>query len=164
MLLQRIDGLSAAATTVVAPPQILAGNGKELGKPDIFQGERDKYGDWSFVMKAYMMSADGRYQEAFTHVEAFQVPLPNAVLSAAERDLSTRPYFALVMLRRDKAQDKMAKISHGDGFEAWRQFTLDYDPKIKTRRVGLLMSILTAKVLWGSEPGHRQVRDHDQRV
>ena len=148
MLLQRIEELSsAAATPVGAPPQFLAGSGKELGKPDMFHGERDKYADWSFVMKAYMMSADGRYQDIFTHVEASEVALPNAVLSAAERDLSTKLYFALVMLCRDKAQDKMSKIPHGKGFEAWawRQFTLDYDPKIKTRRVGLLMNILTTK-------------------
>ena len=34
----------------------------------------------------------------------------------------------------------MAKISHREGFKAWRQFILDYDPKVKTRKVGLLIT------------------------
>ena len=59
--------------------------------------------------------------------------------------LSLQLYYLVVMLFRTPAQDKMSTVSPGEGLEAWRQSVLDWDPKIRARRVGLPIKILTAK-------------------
>eukprot|EP00959_Pyramimonas_sp_CCMP1952_P325402 6810935-Pyramimonas_sp.AAC.1 len=51
----------------------------------------------------------------------------------------------MVMLFRDAAQDKMSTILAREGLEAWRRAILDWDPEIRTRKVGLLIKILTVK-------------------
>jgi len=48
------------------------------------------------------------------------------------------------MLSRSKAQSKLEKVSAGEGLEAWRQFTLDWHPKVKTRKVAMLLRLFTA--------------------
>ena len=36
-----------------------------IGKPDMYYGEREKWRDWSMVLKAYMMAVDPDYVDAF---------------------------------------------------------------------------------------------------
>ena len=116
-----------------------------IGKPECFYGERDKFKDWSFLFKAYMSAVNPTYLDAFTRIEQSPVPMVNAVLSPRSVDLSSQLYFILVMMSRGKALDKISTVDAGDGFEAWRVYAEDYDPRIRTRRVGLLVQILTAK-------------------
>jgi len=116
-----------------------------IGRPDLWHGEKEKYPDWSFVFKGFMVAIDSRYQEIFERVENADAPVSNRDLDPANRHLSTQLYYILVMLSRDKAQDKIKKIAAGEGFEVWRNISLDYDPKVRTRRVALLIKVLTAK-------------------
>ena len=116
-----------------------------IGKPDVFFGGRDKYADWAFVFKAYTSAVDPRFAPAFDKIECSEVPLHNAALEPSERSMSTQLYYILVMLSRGKAQSKIAKVSSGEGFEAWRQFAMDWDPRVKTRAVGQLVKLLTMK-------------------
>jgi len=116
-----------------------------IGKPDLWHGEKEKFPDWSFTFKGLMVAIDSRYQEIFERVENSVEPLNNNDLDGVNRHLSTQLYYILVVLSRDKAQDKIRKITAGEGFEVWRNISLDYDPKVRTRRVALLIKVLTTK-------------------
>ena len=115
-----------------------------IGKPDMFFGEREKWKDWSMVLKAYMMAVDPEYVGAFERLDNAAVTLHNASVSPRSSKLSVQLYYVLVMLSRAKAQDKLNVVGQGEGFLAWQRFLADYDPKIRTRRVGMLIQILTA--------------------
>ena len=115
-----------------------------IGKPDMFFGEREKWKDWSMVLKAYMMAVDAEYVEAFGRLDSAAVTMLNGSLSPRSSKLSVQLYYVLVMLSRAKAQDKLNVVGQGEGFSAWQRFFADYDPKIRTRRVGMLIQILTA--------------------
>ena len=45
-------------TTMEAPPL----DTKALGKPDLFHGDRDKYPEWAFVVRAYMTALNPNFR------------------------------------------------------------------------------------------------------
>ncbi|CAK0856447.1 unnamed protein product, partial [Prorocentrum cordatum] len=100
-----------------------------IGKPELFYGERAKWSDWAFIFRAYLAAIDAKNVDLDQPWKA---------------SLSSQLYYLMVMLFRSAAQDKMSTVSSGEGLEAWRQSVLDWDPKIRTRGVGLLIRILTA--------------------
>ena len=67
----------------------------------------------------------------------------NAILTQEEVDLSSQLYYILVMLLRDRPLDRMHNVGIGEGLEGYRQLSLEYEPKVQSRFVGLWMSILS---------------------
>ena len=114
-----------------------------LGKPQAFDGDTARYSDWSFVLKSYMSAVDPAYTEAFREIEASEVSMVNATLSADDVDLSTQLYYVLVMLTSGPALTKVYNAGVSEGFEAWRQFALEWEPRLASRHVGLLMRIMS---------------------
>eukprot|EP00929_Paragymnodinium_shiwhaense_P111971 TRINITY_DN8021_c0_g1_i4.p1 TRINITY_DN8021_c0_g1~~TRINITY_DN8021_c0_g1_i4.p1 ORF type:complete len:1618 (+),score=271.11 TRINITY_DN8021_c0_g1_i4:701-5554(+) len=114
-----------------------------LGKPGSFDGDVTKLPDWSFKFRSYMCAVDSRYTEMFEHVETSLVPTLNAVLEEKDVRMSTQLYHVLVMLCSGAALDKVHNVGQSEGFEAWRQFSLQWQPRVVTRFVGLLMQILS---------------------
>ena len=53
-----------------------------------------------------------------------------------------RMYYILVMTTAGAALDKCHNAGVNEGFEAWRQFVMEWEPKLRTRYVGLLMNVL----------------------
>ena len=51
-------------------------------------------------------------------------------------------YYILVMTTAGAALDKCHNARVNEGFEAWRQFVMEWEPKLRTRYVGLLMNVL----------------------
>ena len=139
-------GTEPAASVGSRPPDLESRlvDTRVIGKPDMFFGEREKWKDWSMVLKAYMMAVDPEYVGAFERLDNAAVTLHNASVSPRSSKLSVQLYYVLVMLSRAKAQDKLNVVGQGEGFSAWQRFLADYDPKIRTRRVGMLIQILTA--------------------
>ena len=115
-----------------------------LGRPDMYYGEREKWKDWSFVFRVYMMAVDPEYANTFERIERSDVAMYNASLSPRTKKLSMQLYYVIAMLSRAKAQDKINVVPEGEGCVAWQRFLADYDPKVKTRRVGMLLQILRA--------------------
>ena len=116
-----------------------------LGKPDQFAGDGMKYPDWSFKLKSYMGAVDVRYQALMLSCENSTVPVLNAIMSGEEAQLSTQLFYVLVMLTSGSALDKCHNCGVNEGFEAWRSFAMEYEPKLKTRTVGMLMQVLGFK-------------------
>ena len=51
-------------------------------------------------------------------------------------------YNMLVMTTAGAALDKCHNASVNESFKAWRQFVMEWEPKLRTRYVGLLMNVL----------------------
>ena len=115
---------------------------RAIGKPDQFDGDPMKYADWSFKLRSYLGAVDQRYQEEMRKTESSSTPRLNANLGSEESALSTQMYYILVMATAEAALDKCHNACVNEGFEAWRQFVMEWEPKLRTRYVGLLMNVL----------------------
>ena len=113
-----------------------------IGKPDQFDGNPMKYAGWSFTLRSYLGAVDQRYQQELTTTETSSTPRLNATLGSDEIALSTQMYYILVMPTAGAALDKCHNAGVNEGFEAWRQFVMEWEPKLPTRYVGLLMNVL----------------------
>ena len=102
-----------------------------IGKPDQFDGDPMKYADWSFKLRSHLGDVDQRYQEELTKTVASSTPRLNANLGSEESAPTA-----------GAALDKCHNASVNEGFEAWRQFVMEWEPKLRTRYVGLLMNVL----------------------
>ena len=71
------------------------------------------------------------------------MPVLNATLTEEDVSLSTQLYYVLVMLCSGPALNKCYNAGVTEGFESWRQFVLQWEPKLASRFVGLLMQLLT---------------------
>ena len=58
------------------------------------------------------------------------------------RERGKRTQHADVMTTAGAALDKCHNAGVNEGFEAWRQFVMEWEPKLRTRYVGLLMNVL----------------------
>ena len=105
-------------------------------------GDPMKYADWSFKLRSYFGAVDQRYQEELMKTESSSTPRLNADLGSEESALSTQMYYILVMTTAGAALDKCHNAGVNEGFEAWRQFVMEWEPKLRTRYVGLLMNVL----------------------
>ena len=147
------------------PPSLV--DSRLLGKPESFTGDPQKYPDWSFKLKAYLGAIDVRYQALMAHVEQSNGPLLNAGLSDEEAQLSTQLYYVLVMLSSGAALDKGHNAGVNEAFETWRNFVMEYEPRLRTRTVGLLMQVLSYKfsgnVATKLDGFERLVRDYESQ-
>ena len=70
------------------------------------------------------------------------------------------------MLCRERALDKLNSSGENEGLEACRQFYLEYNPRLKTRYVGLLLEILRYKfeddLVPCIEAFERKVREYEK--
>jgi hypothetical protein len=147
------------------PPSLV--DTRLLGKPENFTGDPQKYPDWSFKLKAYLGAIDVRYQALMANVEQSNGPLLNVGLPPEEQQLSTQLYYVLVMLSSGPALDKCHNAGVNEGFETWRNFVTEYEPRLRTRTVGLLMQVLSYKfsgnVATRLDGFERLVRDYESQ-
>ena len=138
-----------------------------LGKPEVFRGEAASFNDWNFVLRSYLGALDKRFQTLLARCESSELPLWNRGLSPEEQGLSTQLYYILVMLCRDRALDKLRNSGENEGLEAYRQLYLEYNPRLKTRYVGLLLEILRYKfegdLVTCIEAFERKVREYEKQ-
>ena len=106
-----------------------------IGKPDQFDGDPMTYADWSFKLRTYLGVVDQRYQEELAKTEASPTPRLNATLDSEGSALSTQMYSILVMTTAGAALDKCHTACVNEGFEAWRQFVMEWERKLRTRCV-----------------------------
>ena len=146
---QRLASQLAAGIPAGTPPTttstVTAGlvDTRILGRPESFSGETTKYPDWSFKLKSYMGAVDQRYQILMNQAESSSVAVLNVAMNPDEAQLSTQLYYVLVMLTSGPALDKCHNAGVNEGFEAWRSFAQEYEPKLKSRTVGTLMQVLS---------------------
>ena len=132
---------AAAGSSARARPGLV--DTRLIGKPQSYDGDASRFADWAFVFKAYMSALDPAYQDAFEEIEGSQVPVLNATLPDKDVHLSTQLYYVLVMLCTGPALNKCYNAGVTEGYESWRQFVLQWEPKLASRFVGLLMQLLS---------------------
>ena len=113
-----------------------------IGKPDQSDGDPVKYVDWSFKLRSYLGAVDQEYQQELTTTETSSTPRLHATLGSEESALSTQMYYILVMTTAGAALDKCHNAGANEGFEAWKHFVMEGEPKLRTRYVGLMMNVL----------------------
>ena len=83
-------------------------------------------------------------------------PTPNAtIIDDEDRALSAELYWMMLMICKGAALNIVFLAGDSEGFEAWRQPTEKYEPKMRTQFAGKLMSILSCSLQddTGSPPG-----------
>ena len=103
---------AASPPSVTDPSRII--DTRVIGKPDMFYGEKEKWKDWSFQLRIYMMAVNQVYSEMFGRIDDADVPMQNRALSPRSRSLSMQLYYVLAMLCRAKAQDKINTVTEGE--------------------------------------------------
>ena len=130
-----------------------------LGKPSDFSEAQDAWRDWSTVFKGYAGAAIPRLQKLMDDAAKATEPTPNAtILDDDDRAASAQLYWMMLMICKGAALNTVFLAGDSEGLEAcWRQLTEKYEPKMRTRFAGQLMSILSTHskvtLLSGSPPG-----------
>ena len=115
-----------------------------LGKPSDISGAQDAWRAWSTVFKGYAGAAVPRLQKLMDTEAKATEPTPNAtILDDDDRAASSQLYWMLLMICKGAALNTVFLAGDSKGLEAWRQLTEKYEPKMRTRIAGQLMSILT---------------------
>ena len=86
-----------------------------------------------------MGALDSRYQQLFAEAEQSAVPDLDATRDSTDVTLSAQLRYVLVTLSTDTALDKCHHAGISEGLETWRQTTVEWEPKLMSRYVGLLL-------------------------
>ena len=78
---------------------------RNLGKPEIFNGEAAKWRDWSLVLRSYISAVDHNAVALMSRAEASPNPVLNLTLDAAAAAISAQLYYVLVMTCTGTALD-----------------------------------------------------------
>ena len=145
----RIQQLEAAAATGGKGKGAggLSIDARQIGKPEIFDGTGSKFRDWSIVFRSYATLANPLLGDLLRRADAYtgsedDEPLNNASMNEVTATASRDLYHLLLSLCRGVALDKVINATEGEGATAWSMLVSRYEPKLKTRQAGLLMSIL----------------------
>ena len=118
---------------------------RQLGKPEAFKGDPEAFEDWSFIFEAYMCCVDRRFAAVFERIRFSDVSQLNLRLNPVEVEMSTQLYYTLVMLLRGRPLDVCHNCGNGEGFETYRKLYSDSKPRVASRFVGTLTSLLATK-------------------
>ena len=95
------------------------------------------------MFKGYAGAAVPRLQKLMEEAMKAGVPILNAtILEEDDRAASTQLYWMMLMICKGAALNIVFLAGDSEGLEAWRQLTEKYEPKMRTRFAGQLMSIL----------------------
>ena len=85
-----------------------------------------------------------RLQKLMTEAAEATTPIPNAtILEDEDRAASTQLCWMVLMICKGAAPNIVFLSGDSEGLVAWRQLTEKYEPKMRTRFAGQLMSILS---------------------
>ena len=123
---------------------------KSLGKPGPFSGKETEWSSWSFVFLSWvsMLSSEMR-AEVKLAVESTTVA---TTTDPAVNGRSSQLYHMLVLLCKGRALhilQSMHERGETNGYEAYRQLAVLYEPRTATRTMGLLHEVLNPS--WPSE-------------
>ena len=108
------------------------------------QGALDAWRDWSTVFKGYAGAAIPRLRKLMDNAVKATEPTPNAtIVDDEDRAPSAQLHWMMLMICKGAALNTVFLAGDSEGLEAWRQLTERYEPKMRTRFAGQLMSILS---------------------
>ena len=111
------------------------------------RGAQEAWRDWSTVFKVFAGAAVQRLHKLMNDAAKAAAPIPNAtVLDDDDREASAQLYWMMLTICKGAALNTVFLAGDSEGLEAWRQLTEKYEPKMRTRFAGQLMSILSCSL------------------
>ena len=111
-----------------------------------FDGDDDKWPGWWFKLQSYLKANHLGYEGMIERIaaETDVANLNNAVLSAADKKLSSSLYYVLGLTMTDESTSLkiVRNVAVGEGAIALHSLLAEYQPDIVVRHLGLLMSTM----------------------
>ena len=97
------------------------------------------------MFEGYAGAAIPRLQKLMDDAAKAAAPIPNAtIMDENDRAVSTQLYWMMLMICKGTALNIVFFAGDSEGLPAWRQLSEKYEPKMRTRFAGQLMSILSS--------------------
>ena len=117
-----------------------------VSKPDSFDGEEGKWGEWSFVFLAYCTGLSQHLGDLMEAALREENPITLEGLTEENKELAKQLMVMLTLLCRKKALRIIRNVrERGNGIEAWRQLGRQVDTGGTTRDLTALTKILQYK-------------------
>ena len=91
-----------------------------LSKPPVFNSEDEKWQEWKFIFKSYIVLLSHAMYELMQQAEASEVPLAISTLSETAQAHGRTLYAVLAQLLRGRALKLLMTVPQNNGLEAWR--------------------------------------------
>eukprot|EP00971_Amphidinium_carterae_P309626 6153331-Amphidinium_carterae.1 len=118
---------------------------RQLGKPDVFNGELQKFNDWKVIAKAYASCINPRMGILMETAAGAsrEDDIMNINLDAIDKGISTQLYYILLLLTRQQPMTLVVNSGEQEGLIAWRRILFHYEPDQHTRYAGILLNLLS---------------------
>ena len=116
---------------------------RNLGRPSQFNGTDSGWRDWSVVFRSYAARVHPALKDEVQRVERLSTAETNVGLIETEQVLaSTDLYHLLLHSTSGAALDRVVNAGSAEGLRAWHLLVERYDPHIRSRTAGQLLSLL----------------------
>ncbi|CAK0890329.1 unnamed protein product, partial [Prorocentrum cordatum] len=136
---------AAAAAAAQAPdpgPERMAADMKMIAKPEMFDGAKPPWRDWSVVFEAFAGATNPNMAAAMARAKRVAELVLMTNLEPGDMQLSRTLGYWLIQTCRSQALDVVLSAGTLEGFEAWRQLHLRFEPQAASRYAGQLMALL----------------------
>ena len=124
----------AAASKVVRSPEIF--------EPRNMEEELSQWQDWRLAFKSWITFAEEAYNKEIDTIEGSETEVKLASMTTEERGRSEKLYAMLVGLLRNRPLKLLRAVEGRNGYEVWRQLSLQLAPKTRSRSIALLQAFL----------------------
>ena len=106
-------------------------------QPDKFGGLHEQWRDWSFIFCSYVASLDVRTRELMDQVSSMteQVSIMKDNLDDARRSRTLFHLLTMSMQPKTRGFEIIRNVQNGNGLEAWRQLTVEYEQRLRGGRM-----------------------------
>ena len=116
---------------------------RNLGRPSQLNGTDSAWRDWSVVFRSYAALVHPGLKDEMQRVERLSTAETNAGLLENEQvQASTDIYHLLLHSTSGPALDRVVNAGSAEGLRAWQLLVERYDPHIRSRTAGQLLSLL----------------------
>jgi len=115
---------------------------KLLERPQVFDGTASRWPEWKFKFKAWASTTDPEAMLAMDEAERYEEPIDIARVPPRLRLLGGFIYAALISYSSGVPMQIVHDATSANGFEAWRSLAHFYEPRLASRRLVVLTTLL----------------------
>ena len=94
---------------------------KLVGKPTSYDGDEDRWQEWSYTTKAYLIMAGLASGTWLNRLSRWETAVDEEEIPEQFREHSRAVYYILAMLCKGRALTIIRTVPEGNGFESWRR-------------------------------------------
>ena len=116
-----------------------------LKQPVAFDGDRTKWAEWAFTVRAYARAVSTRMVVLMEHAQSATdlLDLPTA---PSDNQVNAQLYYVLAVLVKDGAMKKARNTRMSHGSEIWSLLCEEYEPRQRRRFQAMLSAILRVQL------------------